>query len=190
MMSDNEKKVQRTKERITSLVCPCSVNNLIPDSMSHTLSVLSCDPDTTFFPSRVMAHVVTCVFQQLIFEWWWWVRMRTKYKETEREDYRIGVPLQCKQFDPRFCVPHLEIIWSWHNFLSISSDGTRENLCVSLSTIIFELWWWVRTKSKKKRMLPHWCALIMLTIQSQIPCPTPWVCYHMILTQLSSHLEW
>ena len=117
-----------------------------------------------------------------------------KCKETKGDDYLLSVPLWCQQFDPRFHVPHLQcvIIWSWHDFLPVSSDGTRENLHVLLLTIIFELWWWVRTKvqGNKKRGLPNQCALAVLTTQSQIPCPTPWVCYHMILTQLSSHLEW
>ena len=183
MMSENKVK---EKENVTRLVCPENVNNSIPDSVSHTLSVPLYDPDTAFFPSRVMPHLRTCVMSTIIFKLWWW--------ERKGEDYLIGVPLQCQQFNPRLHVPHLECIitWSWHNFLPILSDGTRVHLCVLLLTIIFELWWWVRTKvhGNEKRGLPDWCALAVSTIRSQIPCPTPWVFYHMILTQLSSRLEW
>ena len=43
---------------MTPLMCPSRVRRSRPDSTSHTLSVLSFDPETTF-PSGVMATAVT-----------------------------------------------------------------------------------------------------------------------------------
>ena len=47
-------KVQRTPQR-TLFECPCSVATHLPVATSHTLSVLSADPDTTRRPSGEMA---------------------------------------------------------------------------------------------------------------------------------------
>ena len=165
-MSKNENEGQRNKKRGLPQWCALA--------MSAIQSQIPC-------PTPWVCYHMILTQPSSHLEWWhtwqpvnfivnnnFWVVMMSentnKVQETKREDYLPGVPLQCQQFNPRFCVPHLEcfITWSWHNFLPISSGGTCENLCVSLSTIIFEFWWWVIMRKKYKeqrRGLPYRCAL-------------------------------
>ena len=103
MVCENEKFEGRTEKNgrtSTMPVWPCRVDS-VGGSISHTLSVPSSDPETTFVPSCVKAHEVTYTFLSL-------VTCKHGNEEIGREQYPIIVPMHCQQFGTTFYVPDLE----------------------------------------------------------------------------------